>query len=101
MQAKSADGWREQVDRLQSDLAQAQGQLQQQRLLTAQLQAQADAAGASLAEAESQLRAAQADAAAQAGRLRDCEVAHSAELLRLQVGPSSHASHWMFKVQLP
>eukprot|EP00891_Asterochloris_glomerata_P009390 jgi/Astpho2/9390/fgenesh1_pg.00145_%23_15_t len=80
-----ADNWKEQLHRLQSDLAQAQGQLQQQRLLTAQLQAQADVAGASLAEAEGQLRAAQADAAAQTARFRESELAHSAEMLRLQV----------------
>lgn len=85
VQTNVADNWKEQLHRLQSDLAQAQGQLQQQRLLTAQLQAQADVAGASLAEAEGQLRAAQADAAAQTARFRESELAHSAEMLRLQV----------------
>ena len=101
MQANSADGWREQLHRLKSDLAQAQGQLQQQRLLTAQLQAQADAAGASSAETEGQLQAAQADAAALAGRLRDSEVAHTAEMLRQQVRPDSHANRCMFRVLSP
>ena len=98
VQTDSADSWKEQIHRLQSDLAQARGQLQQQRLLTAQLQAQADAAGASLAEAEGQLQAAQADAAIQAGGLRDSEVAHSTEMLRLQVRPHRQASRWMFNM---
>ncbi len=68
LQTNVVDSWKEQLYRLQSDLAQARGQLQQQRLLTAQLQAQADAAEASLAEAEGQPRVALAAAAAQADK---------------------------------